>query len=224
MINYKVDETLLQPFVPKGVELDSWEGNIFVSMVGFLFSDTRIFGIPVPFHREFEEVNLRFYVRQHTTDGIRRGVAFIKEIVPKPAVALVARVAYGENYVSMPMRHRYTTDSVIEYGWKHRGRWNRISAKTTNSSHALVPGSQEEFIAEHYWGYSARSDGGCTAYRVDHPRWNVSQVSSALLDCDIEELYGIQFTKSLGAIPFSAFAADGSPVTVYRGVPIEEQP
>jgi len=113
MINYEVDGALLLPFVPKGVELDSWDGKTFVSMVGFLFSGTRVFGVPIPFHREFEEVNLRFYVRKHAIEGDRRGVVFIKEIVPKPAVALIARFVYGEKYVSMPMRHLYTTDGLL---------------------------------------------------------------------------------------------------------------
>ena len=220
MINYEVDPALLLPFVPKSVELDSWKGKTFVSMVGFLFSDTSILGIPIPFHQEFEEVNLRFYIREHATDGDRRGVVFIKEIVPKPAVALIARLAYGEKYVSMPMRHRYTTSGVIEYGWKHKGRWNHLSARTMNSSQPLVPGSQEEFIAEHYWGYSSRKGGSCTAYRVDHPPWFVRQVTEASLDCDAEDIYGKQFGSLLRATPASAFVADGSPVTVYRGITI----
>jgi len=222
MINYEVDGALLLPFVPKGVELDSWDGKTFVSMVGFLFSGTRVFGVPIPFHREFEEVNLRFYVRQHAIEGDRRGVVFIKEIVPKPAVALIARFVYGEKYVSMPMRHLYTTDGLFEYSWKHQGRWNHLSAKTRNNPQPLSPGSQEEFIAEHYWGYSSRTDGSCTAYRVDHPPWCVSQVSEASLDCDVKDLYGTQFAGLLNARASSAFVADGSPVTVYRGVPVED--
>jgi uncharacterized protein YqjF (DUF2071 family) len=32
-------------------------------MVGFVFKDTRVLGIKWPFHVNFEEVNLRFYVR-----------------------------------------------------------------------------------------------------------------------------------------------------------------
>ena len=64
MLNYEIEPAVLAPFVPQGTELDSFDGKTFVSIVAFLFLDTRIGGIPIPFHRNFEEVNLRFYVRR----------------------------------------------------------------------------------------------------------------------------------------------------------------
>ena len=35
----------------------------YVSLVGFMFKNTRLLNIPIPFHTDFEEVNLRFYVK-----------------------------------------------------------------------------------------------------------------------------------------------------------------
>jgi uncharacterized protein YqjF (DUF2071 family) len=67
MLNYEVDAGLLVPFVPAGTELDDWKDKIFVSLVGFLFLNTKLLGfLPIPMHSNFEEVNLRFYVRRHT--------------------------------------------------------------------------------------------------------------------------------------------------------------
>ena len=105
MLNYRVDAALLEPFVPHGTTLDDWQGTTYVSLVGFLFRDTRVLGVPIPLHRDFEEVNLRFYVRREADGEVRRGVTFIKEIVPRPAIATVARLAYNEPYVALPMRH-----------------------------------------------------------------------------------------------------------------------
>src|SRR6185503_10439864 len=96
MLNYEVDPSVLHPLVPRGTELDTWHGRTYASVVGFLFLDTRVLGLAIPFHRDFEEVNLRFYVRRREAEAWRRGVVFIKEIVPRWAIATVARVAYNE--------------------------------------------------------------------------------------------------------------------------------
>ena len=102
MLNYEIDPAILHTYLPRRTELDSWNGKTFVSMVGFLFLKTRVLGLPIPFHQNFEEINLRFYVRRKTEEGWRRGVVFIKEIVPRAAIALTARWLYNENYVALP--------------------------------------------------------------------------------------------------------------------------
>src|SRR6266850_1391491 len=106
MLNYAIDPALVQHLVPRGVELDFFAGKTYVSLVGFMFLRTRVLGRRVPFHQDFEEVNLRFYVRRQVSGGTRRGVVFIREIVPKRAVAAVARLVFNENYVCLPMVHK----------------------------------------------------------------------------------------------------------------------
>lgn len=219
MLNYKIDPAILQPFVPLGTEIDFWQGDAFVSMVGFWFCRTKVLGIPIPFHQNFEEVNLRFYVRYKADDGWRRGVVFIKEIVPRFAIAAVARIGYNENYVAMPMRHKIQ-DGFVEYNWQKNNRWDSLQIKTIGVAQPLVSGSTEEFITEHYWGYAKQRNGSTVEYRVEHPTWNVWQVSEAKLACDVEKIYGNQFCEYLNTPPASAFLAEGSPVIVYRGVKI----
>jgi len=218
MINYAIEPDLLRPLVPAGVELDSFEGVTYVSMVGFLFLHTRVLGVPVPFHRNFEEVNLRFYVRQRTPEGWQRGVVFVKEMVPRGAIAAVARSVYGEPYVRLPMAHRLKWPTV-RYEWRVAGRWNALEVRAEGDPVPLAPGSLEEFIAEHYWGHTARRDGSTAAYRVDHAPWRVWRVSGCSLDCDAAALYGPSFAKVLAQAPRSAFLAEGSPVQVYRSRP-----
>lgn len=224
MLSYETDPDVLRPLVPRGVELDTWDGRHLVSMVGFQFLDTRLLGVPVPFHRDFDEINLRFYVRRRADDGWRRGVVFVREIVPRWALATVARVAYGENYVARPMRHRIdlhdgevTPGGLVEYAWRDAGAWHRVGASVRGGAEPPVAGSQEEFVTEHYWGYAAQRGGGTVEYRVEHPSWQVRQAGDAVLECDVAAVYGQPFAESLGAEPFSAFVADGSPVVVRRG-------
>lgn len=224
MLNYLVEPAILQPFVPPGVELDTWNGQTFASMVGFLFLDTRLRGLAIPFHRNFEEVNLRFYVRRKDATGWKRGVVFVKEIVPRLAIAAVARGIYGEKYVALPMHHRVDREGaglkpggVIEYAWRFAGRWQRLGVCITGEASLAQPGSEEEFITEHYWGYTTLRSGGCGEYQVEHPPWRIWQTSHAYFECDVSTLYGPQFQAALSGQPSSAFLAEGSPVAVYPG-------
>ena len=222
MLNYDADPAVLVPFLPRGTELDLWQGRALVSMVGFLFLQTRVRGIPIPFYRNFEEVNLRFYVRRRAEEGWRRGVVFVKELVPRAAIALVARRFYHEPYLALPMSHRIegAQDSVrsAEYSWRFQQRRNFLRVVTSGAAQPLVAGSEAEFITEHYWGYNAQPDGSTLEYRVEHPRWRVYAAADATFDCDVAGLYGETFCACLSGPPASAFLAEGSAITVRRGV------
>jgi len=217
MLNYEVDPAALTPHVPPGTELDSFEGVVYASAVGFLFLHTRVLGFAIPGHQNFEEVNLRFYVRRREADGWKRGVVFLKEIVPKRAIAALARGLYNENYVAMPMAHRLERDRV-EYSWRHSGKWNHLAVEIAGEPALAAPRSLEEFITEHYWGYTRQRDGRCLEYRVEHVPWRLWQTRRAELACDVVNLYGPEFAEGLSRAPRSAFLAEGSPIAVYRGV------
>ncbi|MEO6710715.1 MAG: DUF2071 domain-containing protein [Planctomycetota bacterium] len=221
MLNFEVEPGLLAQRVPAGTELDAWQGSTLLSVVGFLFEDTRLLGVPIPWHRNFEEVNLRFYVRRRAEDGLRRGVVFIKEIVPRAAIASVARALYNEPYVALPMCHATLEQGAVRrvrYSWNFRGRENSMRVEVAGEATAIQDGSAEEFIAEHYWGYTRQRDGSTLEYQVEHPRWRIWRAREAQLDCDVRELYGAEFESALANPPRSAFLADGSAVRVYRGV------
>jgi uncharacterized protein YqjF (DUF2071 family) len=221
MLNYAVDPSLLRPLVPEGTELDSWKGHTYVSLVGFLFANTRVLGLPIPLHRTFEEVNLRFYVRRSVRGEVRRAVTFIRELVPRSAIALVARLAYNEPYTALPMRHVYgesmdgKVPSSVEYGWRLSTGWSHLRVEPNGTGRHVVPGSEEEFITEHYWGYTRQRDGSTVEYRVAHPSWRVWSVESPQVTGGLDVLYGAELARVLAGPPVSAFLADGSAITVY---------
>ena len=224
MLNYEIEPGTLMPLVPKGTELDAWNGKTFVSMVGFLFLDTRVMGFAIPFHQNFEEINLRFYVRRKAEDGWRRGVVFVKEIVPRTAIALTARWLYNENYVVLPTGNVIVRSSsnggnieTVKYYWKVCDQTHSIELATRGEPNLFVEGSEEEFIVQHHWGYTPQKDGGAIEYQVEHPPWRIWQAQSARLICDVENLYGRRFVSALGAQPSSAFLAEGSEIAVYNG-------
>jgi uncharacterized protein len=222
MLNYVVPPELLQPAVPRGTELDLWQGQALVSMVGFRFLNTRVRGWAVPGHRDFDEVNLRFYVRRRAAEEWRRGVVFIREIVPRAAIAWVARWLYHEPYLALPMAHELAgapgAVTSTRYAWQFGGRENFLSVRASGAPQPLCAGSDAEFITEHYWGYNRQPDGGTLEYQVEHPRWRVSAAADCELNCAGAALYGDRLGACLRQPPVSAFLAEGSAVTVRRGV------
>lgn len=221
MLNYEVNPAHLQKYVPAGTELDSFDGKTYVSLVGFRFCRTKLLGtFPIPFHTEFEEINLRFYVRRREDNEIRRGVVFIAEIVPKRAIALTARWFYGENYVQRPMAVRVLTNHSnveAEYSWRSGNAWCKLQARANGTPSLPSEGSLEQFITEHYWGYSRQPNGATVEYHVSHVPWKVWNANRAGFSGDTRDLYGEELSQLLKNNPASAFIADGSPVKVSRG-------
>lgn len=220
MLNYAVDASLLKRFVPTGTELDSFDGSSYVSLVGFEFNRSRIFGFPVPFHQTFEEVNLRFYVRRSS----KRGVVFIREFVPRYAVAAIARLAFNENYSCVPMSHLivHSAEGVekAEYIWGSGSDRCVMRIETEGPSFLPVDGSMGQFITEHYWGYAAQPRDRCLEYEVQHARWRIKCAKRAEFSGNLAGLYGVEMAQALMRNPDSAFLAEGSPVTVFKGVRI----
>lgn len=222
MANYAVDPQVLSSHVPRGTELDYFEGETYASIVGFRFLDTKVLGIPVPFHRDFTEVNLRFYVRYKTPDGWRRGTSFISEIVPKPAIAWLANTAYREHYAYAPTRHMVDLSPKnlrVAYEWKKSGR-NFVQARAEPNVRPLKSDSIEEFIAQHYWGYNAFSKTTTLEYGVEHPPWSYYPVTDFRAQYNTKALYGADFVPYLNQKPASVFIADGSEVIVRKGTKI----
>jgi uncharacterized protein len=219
--NYAVDPSLLSKYIPAGTQLDFWNNTCYVSLVGFMFLNTTVKGLRIPFHINFEEVNLRFYVKyQHPLSGLRRGVVFIKEIVPRAALTFVANTVYGERYETMPMAHhaKHSNESLdVEYRWKYNLKWNSISVKAEPNPVSISQNSEEEFITEHYWGYTKIRNNKTSAYEVQHPRWDVYPVKSHYVDVEFGSLYGKEFEFLKLEKPISVFLAEGSDIVVKSG-------
>jgi uncharacterized protein YqjF (DUF2071 family) len=218
MANYAVDPSLLEPLVPRGTQLDSFDGSVYLSLIGFLFNRSRIYGIPIPLHQSFEEVNLRFYVRR----GEKRGVVFLRELVPRWWVATIARLGYNEKYLSVPMSHRIQTTLLeggveAEYAWGSGGHRCSIRLATEGESFLPPEGSLSQFITEHFWGYAAQPDGSSKEYEVKHPQWPVQTAREVQVTGDQSHFYGAEFGAVLKRPPDTAFLAQGSEVKVFKG-------
>lgn len=216
MANYAVDPELLAGRVPTGTEIDLNEGKFYVSLVAFMFLDTRVLNVPVPFHINFEEVNLRFYVKRELPDETRRGVVFVKEIVPRSMIARTARYLYGEPYECWKMSNRRDEEGV-GYSWHLRECSNSISVRRGANLGVPAAGSHAEFITEHYWGYTKRGPSRTDEYKVEHPKWEMFAAEDAGIEVDFGGTYGGEFAGLSVAEPESVLLAKGSEIAVYKG-------
>ena len=218
MANYCVDQNILKKYLPLKTEFDLFNGNCYLSLVAFMFENVKVKGIKIPFHTHFEEVNLRFYVKHKSPEGEwKRGVVFIKEIVPRRAITFVANTIYNENYITMPMAHRWEVKDnslLVKYDW---GNKNSFSIKAQNKTIEIKENSEAEFITEHYWGYTKINETKTSEYNVQHKRWKVYQINTFKIEVDFTDLYGKEFSFLKTAVPDSVFLADGSDITVFGG-------
>ena len=230
LLNFPVPIAAIEPLVPPRTEPDLHDGQAYISIVGFRFHAVRLFGIPVPGHTRFPEINLRYYVRRTVGNEVRRGVVFVREIVPRRAVAFTANWLYNENYITRPMRSTLqmsgptlAPNDTLEYAWRSRRsrlnapRWNRIAARVAAPLAFPAPNSPEEFFVEHYWGYVRARDGTTREYRVMHDPWQVAPADNVIWDCDLAATYNTPLAEYLKQPPSSAIIAAGSPIQVHRG-------
>jgi len=215
--NYQIDPEILKPYVPTGTELDFYNGNCYVSLVGFLFDEVKLKGISIPFHTRFEEINLRFYVTRMVNGKKRRGTVFISEIVSKPAIVFVANMVYNEKYALKKMRYDHcisTTDNIISYALKNRGKWQHIAFTTANTAKPFKQNSKTEFITEHYWGYSKKGKDKTIEYEVRHPQWEAYEISNYSIEIDFGQLYGKAFAGLSKQLPDSLQCMEGSAISI----------
>ncbi len=224
--NYEIDKSVLADYIPFGTELDLWNNKCYVSLVGFMFINTKLLGIKIPFHTNFEEVNLRFYVKRLENNEWKRGVVFIKEIVPKPALTFVANMVYNENYETMEMNHIWQENNehrIIEYRWRKNSNWHSIKIVALEESEEIELESETEFITEHYWGYAKVDETKTNEYEVTHPKWEKYNVVDYEINVDFGSIFGNEFQFLSKRKPTSIMLAEGSEITVEKKRKIEKQ-
>ena len=223
MLNYEVDPEVLKKYLPPFTEIDFFQDKSLVSVVGFMFNNTKVMGIKWPGHINFEEVNLRFYIKYFDGKKWRRGVAFISEIVPRTMISRLANMLYNEHYSTAKMSHNIEVSESklkVGYQWKVNNQgWNTMEVIASPLLMDIKKKSEEEFIFEHYYGYNELNKTTTIEYSLEHPVWKVWPVLESSLQCDIEKLYGNDFTPFIkDKLPRSVFLAKGSQVIVRKPV------
>ena len=218
-ITYEAEAAVLEPYLPRGVELDRLEGAPRVSVVAFHFRRTRLRGLPIPLHVNFPEINLRTYVRV----GGERAVVFLREFVSRPAVSIIARVAYNEPYRTIRMRDELLHDPARGIGVRHRfgpRLANRLEAWAEPEGFAPEPASPGYWLTHHDLGVGAGRDGRARSYRVEHEVWRLHEIRELEVDVDFAALYGPRWCHLADARPSHVTFASGSAITISPPVDV----
>lgn len=217
IVNYEIDPKIVENYIPIGTELDLWNNKCYISLIGFMFEEVKIVGLKIPFHTNFEEVNLRFYVKRLENGIWKRGVVFIKEIVPKHAISIVANTLYKEHYQTLKMRNSIIENEnskIFKYEWRKNKKWNSIEMITSKNAIPIDLDSEAEFITEHYFGYTKYNSTKTIEYNVTHPRWEQLEVLDYNIEVNFENIYGLEFSFLQNLKPTSAMLAIGSKITI----------
>ena len=221
-VNFQIDPKILEPRVPRGLELDFFHDETYVSLVAMMLRDVRVWGIPIHIATGVEKFNLRFYVRRRLGDEIRRGSCFIKDYVSSGSAAWILGSLYKSDFHKMKMKHDNSgfdglADSVpsADYSWKVNDNWNRLRVKGLNRIQNTGRDTKHGFFLDHDYEYAQRK-GKTLEYSSSRPKWTIWNAAQASFQCDVKQLFGLEFAKALGRRPASVFLSRGSDVTTYR--------
>lgn len=215
IFSWPVSDKVLEPMVPAGLELDRWEGNAYVSLVGLRFERVRVFGLPSP-QGAYDEINLRFYVRRdRTSSDSGAGVVFIRQLVPQRMTAWAARIMYREPFEAVRTGHRFSetgsanvpAPDYVAYHWRRGERQQRFWARAVCEPEGAQAGSVEDFLTNRYWGYNGNPKAGTRTYHLSRREWKLRKAAEWGLECDLNEEYGGCLGNELRAPPISVLIA-----------------
>lgn len=217
VLSWPIDDDLLVPSLPAGLELDHWNGAAYVSLVCLVMENLRVFRLPA-LVRNLAEVNLRFYVRPVDARSDRKGVVFLRQLVSNHLFALTARRLFREPMLGTPVSHECElADPVcgrvrrrLQYRWRNRNRYEGLRITGSGETRYAEPDSLDEFLTARYWGYNGRSSNKILAYRISRDPWRLLPVADHELDCDAGTLCGPEFADVMAGPPVSALLATGS--------------
>jgi len=204
---------ILKEYLPNDIELDLYQGKALFSMVAFTFSKVSFFGIKVPFHQEFGEINFRFYARSKIDNT--KGVVFIREFAPKPLIAFVANTIYNEPFYYKNIKKNIlqsATQKKVTYKFNKN---NEISVQAHSHSKPTQKNSLQEFIVDRYIAFVKGRNNTTYQYKINHRPWQLHQIKKCKITIKVLELLPEVFKNSEH---ITTYFVDGSAVTIQKGI------
>ncbi|WP_424494544.1 YqjF family protein [Salinimicrobium sp. GXAS 041] len=215
--NYTVPPQLIEKYLPAHTKPDFYNGKCYLSLVGFQFKNVKVANLKIPFNNDFEEINLRFYVKRFDGAKWRKGVIFISQIADKAALNTLANVLFQENYQKLVTKQHISEDDTsinARYSWRFKDEWQHLEAKSGIVASPFQENSEEEFLMDRPWGYGKRNNEETNEYKVSHPDWPIFEVEEYSVKVDFSLLFGPEFNILSSATPKSVILAEGSTVSM----------
>ncbi len=223
-VNFQIDQRILQPLVPKGLELDFFNGETYVSLIAMMLRNVKAWGLPFSIIPSSPELSLRFYVRRPGDGESAKGTCLIKDYISGSTAAWYLESQFKSDFSKLKMKYKNSgfgehETPEVEYQWKVDDHWNKLRVRARSRIHKTERASKVGFILDHFT-YFGTYKGRTLAYRVERPTWNIWDAAQANFTCDVKRLFGDAFVKPLSKRPASVFVTAGSPVTIYKPVEV----
>lgn len=218
-MNYIISPEILENYLPAYTIIDYFKGNCFTSLVGFPFRNVEIAGMKIPFYTDFEEINLRFYVKRFDGTTWRKGTVFISEIANKSALKFLANSFLHEKYQTLETRQEIKENSELietKYSWRTWMNWQFLNLISEKPSESVAEGTEAHFIMDRSSGYQKYDTATTNEYGISHPKWNIYPIRSFDINVDFEESFDSNFPVLNETLPHSVILARGSSVAVKQ--------
>lgn len=172
-LHWRYDADTVQSLLPRGLEVDLFDGSAWVGLVPFAMRIKVGPLPPLPYATIFPETNVRTYV--HGPDG-RAGVWFFSLDVPRLAAALGARATYGLPYMWSDMAVDRGATQVTYRLWRHWKAWPPTTSRVTvEVGEAIEEHSELEHFLTARWRLFNHVAGSLWTATVEHRPWPLRQ-------------------------------------------------
>jgi uncharacterized protein YqjF (DUF2071 family) len=194
----------LRRLIPEKCELDTFDGQAWISVVPFTMSGVRLRGTPaIPWLSAFPELNVRTYV----SAGGKPGVWFFSLDAANPVAVEIARCWFHLPYFYSRMKSTAALEGIVYSAQRRdrRGRNERLEAtySARGTSFEAQPGTLEYFLAERYCLYAQKPDGTLLRGEIHHAPWRLQEARASFTANTMVENLGIVISGPPGVLQFS---------------------
>ena len=223
LLNYIIPQEVIEKYLPKHTKPDLYNGNCFISLVGFQVKKLKLNDVKVPLIKDFDEIDLQIYVKHFNGASWEKGVVVISRIFDQPGLAPLTNTIFQTNYISHPSKSEVKEDQhglEVKYSWQFDGKEQSFSVKSNNLAAPYDKGTEAAFILDRSLGFIRVTEEETLKYPVTHASWHLYTVEEYAVDVDFSRQYDPALNLLNSRIPHSVILTEGSTVEIGENVEV----
>ena len=215
--HWSISPSVIQATLPKGLHVDTYNGQAWIGIVPFYMERIRPVGLPpLPWLSWFLELNVRTYVYDEHGNS---GVWFYSLDCNQPLAVEIARRGFHLPYQHAKMAAKIT-NGAVDYRCQRKGEPtpSHYHYRPSSGLREASPGSLEFFLVERYLLFSTSADGRLHTGRVHHAPYTFADAACEAPGMEPLRQAGFAIAQ---AAPQSLLYSPGVEVSVY---PLRQSP
>lgn len=175
--------------LPAGLAVDTFQGEAWVSLVGFRLQQVRLRGWPaLPFCSQMLELNFRTYVRHRGEPAIH----FLAMHADHRLLVAAARCLTPLPYSLAQLAYAGPDTACSFFCRPHYSRTPLLAAQFSlgDGRRQAIPGTLDDWLTERYVAYVAGRDGDLLRMPVSHESWRLREIALRHCELDLQPLHG----------------------------------